>query len=321
MRIGWILYGALEQLTGGYVYDARVIAALRAHGDSVELLSVAARDPNAAHVLINSALNGGFDLLVGDELCHPELAVLLDAFRQLKTQGIRPPRCALLVIVTSETSARRLALEFGVQADVCVPGADRLPLLLRRTDTKNTPLELLFVGTWTERKGLLLLIQALARLSNPAYRLRIFGETDREPAYRQLVQAELAQQPAVAERTQICGAVSDAALAQAYATSDVLVLPSYFEGYGMVLCEALRAGLALVATDVGAVPEVVRAGSDARLVPAGDVSGLACVLQELVSTRTEVLRLQANSAQRDLATWSDVGRSFRAVLTAALAQY
>jgi glycosyltransferase involved in cell wall biosynthesis len=231
----------------------------------------------------------------------------------------RVVQAANRVIVTSEMSARRLAHELGVQAAVCVPGADRLPLCERRADRRSSaPLELLFVGTWTERKGLLVLIQALGSLQLANYRLRIVGDQARDPAYCALVQTEINLLWPVVARVQVCGAVSDSTLAQLYASADVLVLPSFFEGYGMVLCEALRAGLALVASNVGAVPEVAHDGEDARLVPAGNVEALAAVLNELITDRAEVQRLQANAARRTLAEWSAVGQRFRNVLTTVL---
>jgi len=340
MRIGWVLYGALEQLTGGYVYDARVVLELRKQGDTVELLSLPDADLASPDRLLLDVLNGAFDLIVGDELCHLELDSLFDSLARLRAEGTKVPASVLLVhhltawesgksrstesrvvqaadrvIVTSEMSARRMALEFGVQAVVCVPGADRLPLLERCSDpTLDAPLELLFVGTWTERKGLLVLVQALGRLQRPSYRLRIAGDQARDPAYRSIVETEINSLPLVSARIEICGAVSDSTLAQLYSSADVLVLPSFFEGYGMVLCEALRAGLALVASDVGAVPEVAQAGKDARLVPAGNVEALAAVLDELITNRAEVRRLQANASQRTLEAWSAVGQCFRDVL-------
>ncbi|OLN33924.1 glycosyltransferase [Desulfosporosinus metallidurans] len=56
---------------------------------------------------------------------------------------------------------------------------------------------------------------------------------------------------------------------------DLFVLPSVSEGMGLVLLEAMQAGVPIVATAVGGIPEVIRAGKDGLLVPSGDVNGLA----------------------------------------------
>jgi glycosyltransferase involved in cell wall biosynthesis len=342
MRIAWIVYGSLDQMTGGYVYDAAIVHGLRARGWDVEVLSLTPRLDESAEWLSRAVLTGKYAAVVGDELCHPELAALFETLKPTKQGDASAPRRCLLVhhltcwedgvtretetrvvkladqvLVTSPMSAQRLARECGVPSIVCLPGANRLPLGPRGADWDGKrPLRLLFVGTWTERKGLSVLIQALGRLGEANYALRIVGDSERDPVYRAFVESEFQRCPTVIARSERCGVVTNEALAGFYAESDLLVLPSFFEGYGMVLSEALRAGVALVASDVGAIPEVARAGEDARLVPAGDSAALAAVLSELIADPGEVARLQRQARERRFPTWEATVRDFSAALGA-----
>jgi len=138
------------------------------------------------------------------------------------------------------------------------------------------------VGHWTPRKGILEALAALGRVS-AGVTLDLVGEQGRDHAYAARVRAAL-RDPALKGRVRAHGRVSDAALAALYQDADALLLPSSHEGYGMVLAEALAAGLPIVATRVGAVPEVVRDGLEAELVAPGDVAALAQAIQRLVDS-------------------------------------
>jgi 2-deoxystreptamine N-acetyl-D-glucosaminyltransferase/2-deoxystreptamine glucosyltransferase len=81
------------------------------------------------------------------------------------------------------------------------------------------------------------------------------------------------------------------------ASLDLLVLPSQYEEMGSVLVEAMVAGLPVVATDVGGIPEVVRHGETGLLVPPGDVAALAAALDRVVADPVLRARL-ADGARR-----------------------
>ena len=121
----------------------------------------------------------------------------------------------------------------------------------------------LFLGSLTPRKGVLELVAAFAGLAGPRP-LTLAGPDDRDPACAAAVRAAAAP---LGDRVRITGALSDAALAAALASHDALVLPSRYEGFGIALAEALSFGLAVIASRAGAIPEVVRDGAEALLVP------------------------------------------------------
>ena len=106
-----------------------------------------------------------------------------------------------------------------------------------------------------------------------------------------------------------------------YAKADLFVLPSYLEGYGMALAEAIAHGLPVVSTTAGAIPDTVPA-SASRLVPPGDVEALTETLRALIGdpAARAGLTIAARTAAERVSTWADAARDFEAVLTASMAR-
>ena len=183
-----------------------------------------------------------------------------------------------------------------------------------------SPLRLLLVGHWTPRKNILVALAALARV-DPGVTLDLVGEQDRDPTYAEHVRSAL-RDPSLAGRVRIHGRVPDDLLAGLYAAADALLLPSTHEGYGMVLAEALAAGLPIVATRVGAVPEVVRDGFEAELAPPGDVAALARAIERLAVEPAERQRRARLARERSqtLPRWSESVVAFEDHLRAMLAR-
>jgi len=170
------------------------------------------------------------------------------------------------------------------------------------------------VAHWTPRKGMLDALAALQQTSS-SVTLDLVGETDRDPVYAARVRRALAA-PDLAGRVQVHGQVSAERLAELYDEASVLLLCSRHEGYGMVLAEGLAAGLPIVATRVGAVPEVVRDGLEADLVEPGDLAGLARALERLDGDPAERQRRAVLARERaaSLPTWNDGIAAFERLL-------
>ena len=77
-RVAWVVYGSLEQVTGGYIYDRLVVEQLRELGDAVTVVSLS---PGAE---VPALSPNDFDVVVGDELCFRELLPIFQG-----TQGLR----------------------------------------------------------------------------------------------------------------------------------------------------------------------------------------------------------------------------------------
>jgi hypothetical protein len=139
---------------------------------------------------------------------------------------------------------------------------------------------LLSVASVTPRKGHLVLIGALARLTELDWRLRCIGSLTRDPAAVTALRQAIAQH-ALADRVTLAGERPPSELAAEYQAADCFVLPSFHEGYGMAFAEALSHGLPVVAARAGAVPRTVPE-SAGLLVPPGDVAVLAAALQRVM---------------------------------------
>ncbi|MCI4358618.1 MAG: glycosyltransferase family 4 protein [Thermoplasmata archaeon] len=130
----------------------------------------------------------------------------------------------------------------------------------------------LFVGRlYLEQKGLDLLLRALAKLPRDRQPdLRLVGEDwGSRPELERL-----ASHLGVQDRVTITGRLSRPEVLREYASADLFVLPSRFDSFPVVLLEAMAAGLPIIATRVGGIPEVVAEGSTGLLVPPGDVDRL-----------------------------------------------
>lgn len=156
-------------------------------------------------------------------------------------------------------------------------------------------LELLTVARLFPVKGLDVYLRALAQLHDLPIRARIVGSGSAE--YRQYLQA-LAAALGLSDRVAFTGAIEPEQVAAAYAAADVFVLPSRHEPFGIVLIEAMAAGLPVVATQVDGIPYVVEAGRSALLVPPGDVDSLAIAIRTLVQSADQRQTLAAAGRKR-----------------------
>ena len=157
---------------------------------------------------------------------------------------------------------------------------------------ERTPTTLLFVGRLVERKGVEVLIRALPFMTEHAdLRLVVIGEGPE----RARLEAQAARS-GVTERVEFRGRVPHEELLQAYRDADVFILPAVVdgkgdtEGLGVVLLEALRMGVPVVASDAGGIPDIVRDGETGWLVPPGETAPLARAVQDVLARPDEARR-------------------------------
>lgn len=195
---------------------------------------------------------------------------------------LRAFRRAAAVVAVSRPLVDRLANE-GVPRDriVCIPNAwaptDELYArddARRRLGIPADRFVLGWVGRISQEKGADVFIRALALLRDPAVAAAIVGDGRERPAAEML-----AAQLGVADRITWHGTLADAP--RLYTAFDGFVLSSRTEGTPMALFEAMSAGVPVVATRVGGVPDVAGDGSAALLVPPEDPAALAAAIAEL----------------------------------------
>ena len=181
-----------------------------------------------------------------------------------------------VVISVSEAWRRRLeqivSIDRLVTYQNCIATDDFLPSVSRPAENG---LKALFLGHVGPAKGVYDLLEAMARLkaSGRSVYLSIAGNEEREGDMAG-VRCRL-EELNLRDSCQLLGLVAGAQKAQVLHESSLLVLPSYSEGLPMAVLEAMAAGLAIVATSVGGIPEVIRDGYNGFLVMPGDVDSLA----------------------------------------------
>jgi len=165
-----------------------------------------------------------------------------------------------------------------------------------------------FIGRLDPIKRIPDLLEALKLLDN-RFVLQIFGEGEDRPRIEKTI-ASLNLQ----NRVTLHGAI--ARPQEAVASIDVLVLPSAAEGFGLVLIEAMAAGLPVVATDVPGIRDVVRDGETGLLVPVASPPQLAAAIRHVCDNPLVRRRLIANAAAdvRSRFSWDHVLPKYRSVL-------
>ncbi len=194
-------------------------------------------------------------------------------------------RQATLCVVLGEAMRGWMIDQLGVPPARVIMLRNGVPLLPVPPPRPRSGFRLLFLGNLSDRKGVPELIEAVAGLP---FRVDLVlaggGEVER---CRKLAAARGLQ-------PRFTGWLGAPAAAAELAGADVLVLPSHDEGLPLVILEALARGVAVIATPVGAIPEVLQHGRTALIVPPGDVPALAAAITELAADPALRARLAAN---------------------------
>jgi glycosyltransferase involved in cell wall biosynthesis len=338
--------GDLATPTGGYAYDARIIKELRLAGWQVDVVNLGDGFPfpsmerrRSAEAKL-SAIPAGRPVVV-DGLALgvlPETGARLGPDRPLIALVHHPlareagltaaeikafhasEQAALAgsarVVVTSESTARLLVADFAVPAEritVARPGADPVP---PSQGSRDGIVRLLSIGSVVPGKGYDVLVAAMASLTDLPWRLAIAGDRTRNLPTAARLDADIAGY-GLCDRVAVLGAVSRERIAELYMESDLFVLASRFEGYGMAIAEAIAHGLPVVSTTAGAIPDTVPAGTGI-LVPPDDPAALASAIRRLVEGPRERRRLAdaARLAAAQLPAWRDSGRLFAGAIEA-----
>ena len=261
MRVGFVTVGDTGRLTGGYLYNARVLAGLRREEIEVEELVASGASPaeqEEATSRLGSLVDPRrFDVIVVDALARIVCAPHLDRWREVCpvvamvhelpsvalpgttiARSNREPEKPLLraerLIAVSDHGSSILQKR-GVPAErihVVPPGFDRLSSANADAEpaaSDGASVRALCVAQWIPRKGILDLVRAWTARERTGAMLELIGEADADPAYAASVRAAIEDAPGAS--ITVSGPVDDAALEAAYAVADLFVLPSRYEGY------------------------------------------------------------------------------------------
>lgn len=343
-----VVAGDPDQRTGGYIYDAHMVDALRKRGLSINVVGLAGHFPDAddeaaqaltdtlsalqdhARVIIDGLAMGALPEVVADHAERLDITALLhhplgdeQGLSDTDQQRFhRSELCGLAhvnrVIVTSRFTERRVkalaeqyALPFSAPITVVEPGVERASI--SPAAQPNEPIRLLCVATLTPRKGQDILVHALANVERNHWRCDCFGGA-RDAAFTDHVQT-LIDNHQLGDWVTLHGECDAATLEAAYQNAHALVLPSWYEGYGMVVTEALAHGLPVITTTGGALRDTLPTGAGISVAP-GDVQALSSALAAFChdeTLRTE-LRAGAAAARDRLGDWQAAGKAFAEAL-------
>ncbi len=347
--ICFIVPGSLATRTGGYVYDRHIIENLRAQGWRVEPIELGgsfpgpddktrvraekifASIPNGALVVVDGLAFGALPEIAEQEhsrltlvaLVHHPLADETGIADDLKQKLTRSEATALgftkHAIATSKFTRRRL-IELGISPEkisIVEPGVAPAPLVARRDSNGREPaLQMLCPASYIARKGHGDLLSALSRLVDLPWHMICVGNSKLDARCYAKVCA-LREELGLAERVELLEEVGDRELERLYAASDLIVLASYYEGFGMVVTEAIARGLPIVTTTGGALAETLPEGAGLASPP-GDIGALAKNLRRILQDKNLLAQLSqsAQAARRRLRTWDEASRDFAAALKA-----
>lgn len=335
MRIGLLIYASLDFPSGGFLYDRKLVETLQSRGHNVEIVSLPWRKyiqhlgDNFSAEVFQRLRQLDVDLLLQDELCHPSLYALnqrlksqvhypiISIVHHLRVSETRPMFLKWLFglierrylesvdafIVNSHTTKSVVEGQLGKSKPhvVAQPAGNRLKpdvsaVEIEQRVRRSGPLQGLFVGALIPRKAPDVILQAMSLLPLGRVEFYFAGSLHTHPAYAEELR-RFVRTKGLDPHVHFLGHLEDEDLAKLLRASHVLVLPSIYEGFGIVYLEAMGFGLPAIGTRRGAAAEIIRDGENGYLIDVGSFSQLAARLAELHADRQRLLKM-GREAQR-----------------------
>lgn len=282
---------------------------------SIEHVDVVIGFDTSSWLLVERARRAGKKFVLDQTTAHPQtgraawkracedspewrenVPVALDSV--LANQNIEHERADLIVAASS--FARETLIANGVAPDKVRVNSYGVDLDRFHPDSKSTmrPIRFVFVGTMTARKGVPVLLSAWKQLQPKDAELWLVGEVSE--SVRKLI-PDLRGLKTV-------GRKSRTELPELLRSCDVFVLPSYCEGFGLVLLEAMASALPIIATEATAAPDLIGNANVGRLIKTGSVDELADAMRYFIEHRDELPELSQHARTRaEEFTWSTYG--------------
>jgi glycosyltransferase involved in cell wall biosynthesis len=213
-------------------------------------------------------------------------------------------------------------IDHGKPSIIAYPPTDRFGAPLSEEEiverSKSSELRILFLGNVIYRKGLHTLLQSLKGLDSKV-KLDVVGSLASEPVYTKLIQEIIANHH-LSSCVFLHGSLDKEPLIEKLRQAHVLVVPSSYEGFGIVYLEGMGFGLPAIGTTAGAAGEIIEQGKTGYLIAPGDAVSLAKHLQSLAEDRGLLTRLSFNARERYLRqpSWEETAKSIRAFLHSVL---
>ncbi|MGE5238309.1 MAG: glycosyltransferase [Chloroflexota bacterium] len=188
----------------------------------------------------------------------------------------------------------------------------------RQLGLKNAGSVVLYVGRFAPVKGIERLVAAVSHLrDHRGLRLEVVGGdgpgTPETTRLRRFIAAA-----GLGDIVTLCGRVDHSLLPTYYNAADVLVVPSYYESFGLVALESLACGTPVVATQVGAMNSLIRDGYSGEVVDRPTPRALACAIEKLIDGRVSTASRGEIRASISGYAWSHIAGAVRAEYEVAM---
>ena len=337
MKIGFLLYGDPDKISGGNIYDSEIIHVLKSLGHTVRIFSLDRysyyrnMQTNYTGTIQQELLSYGPDILLEDELTHPSLFRLnrkirnrfripvVSIIHNLTAFSSEHPVFPVLSQIIERMYLRTLDGIIAVSGQtlehvnrfsdpdipelVSYPAGNRFNTgyaaeqILQRVH-KSGPFQILFPANITPNKQLDVLLKSLHTLNDFTCQVTVLGRLDISPGYVKHCN-NLIRQFALEELVHLAGPIREPAeLERLFSRSHVMVLPSKSEGFPLVLPEAAGFGVPAIITNMSAAGEFIRQGENGFLIDPNDVKEISQILQMLNNNRTILEKMSTAALQR-----------------------
>lgn len=337
MKVTFVIYGDMDQTSGGYLYDRKLKESLERTGVETGTVSIPRSKylkniwDNYRTELYEKLVNLETDILLQDELVHPSLFHLnkklykkveypiLSIVHHLSYLAAREPYRVSLYkyfekeylktingFVFSSKATRNSVQSLIGETDgiVAYPGRDHVNPKATASTEYDGQLNLLFVGNLQPHKGLDVLINSLEDFKK--FKLKIVGDEKSNPYYTEKIK-KLIGDKGMENNVELTGFLTERELSKTFQESNLLIVPSFYEGFGIVYVEALGYGVPVIATQNGGAGEIIRDGREGFLLNPGDVEQLARYLRWFKQNPEYAERMSSMARRKyyQLPTWRE----------------
>jgi glycosyltransferase involved in cell wall biosynthesis len=337
MNITFLIYGSLDTVSGGYIYDRKIVEFLRENGDQVTVVSIPNKayllnvTDNCSNILRDKLINLHTDILIQDELCHPSLFMMNKLispkikypivsiihhfrsneprssianwlYRSIENLYLKSLNGYIFNCATTRNKASEISVSLKKYSTIAYPAGDRFsPMIdlehIKRKTLSTQPFKVVFLGNIIRRKGLHVLLNSLSKIPKNLWELTIIGRQDAEIDYARSIHKQI-DELHLNENVKLLGKASDEEIKSTLNSSHILCMPSLYEGYGIVYLEGMSFGLPSIASNSGGAVEIITHKENGILVNPNSVDELEAAINSLIYDREYLLRMSFAALER-----------------------
>lgn len=354
MRFVFVSHGPIEKISGNNLYNRKLVEHLRVQGHKVDIVPIPKRrfrerlKDNFSAPILQYLVSDQFDVILQDSAVHA-------SFAWLNLQIKKRTKAPIITIVHHLRSKedwgllrrlvfRRVEKDYFKTVDGFVfnsettkeavhqmiretkpyeigyPAADHykedLEAFTTIRDSRSGKLKMIFVGSIIERKGLDVLLMALKQVPAGKWELDIVGDPTVDRKYVAKLHKFIEEIPRLRTAITFLGPLSQRELAIRYSINHVLVVPSTYDGFGIVYLEGMGFGLPAVATSAGAASEIITHLENGLLLSVNDPNTLARAIKLLINDRKFLVEMSENAllTYEKFPTWAETCTKVEAFL-------